>query len=460
MDESKKKEFERTIETYADSFLKADNPRLIYEIAYSQVSMSHGRPKPAPKEVVLDDDTAAEVLFKLVAMADDPEKLDINNAMKEVYRTLGDPSMPYQQELDAAIHEKLPVIESKLKAAIEQQEIQHRMRTGADVSPEELYRHIASEPEIVSDALYGSKGKELLEFAMRQAESTVSKDNVTDFITAFNKNFEAIQTAFLDKAKAESAAQDVHHNPHVSKVESDDIARHAEAVAFSVSLLETSGFTADKAIVEKMQERPERFIEYTSNSETFADVRSKVTKTAKDKCREVISSINDRAFHDTSINLPAAVHFAEADVMSNSQEYKELPHFGRNIRCKSAACIKYFDEDTFRNLIKTSLGSDILTGAIEQEIFHGQGQLFTAIETARNTAIMNELTAVINERYDIDSVEKLSQTAFDKVFDAYLDIVAKSGYSDDILKTAAKEAVEAEHKIIESDIGTDKDITD
>lgn len=35
MDESKKKEFERTIETYADSFLKADNPRLIYEIAYS-----------------------------------------------------------------------------------------------------------------------------------------------------------------------------------------------------------------------------------------------------------------------------------------------------------------------------------------------------------------------------------------------------------------------------------------
>ena len=66
MDESKKKEFERTVETYADSFLKADNPRLIYEIAYSQVSMSHGRPKPAPKEVVLDDDTAAEVLFKLV----------------------------------------------------------------------------------------------------------------------------------------------------------------------------------------------------------------------------------------------------------------------------------------------------------------------------------------------------------------------------------------------------------
>lgn len=99
MDEGEKKEFERTIETYADSFLKADNPRLIYEIAYSQVSMPHGRPKPAPKEVVLDDDTAAEVLFKLVAMADDPEKLDINNAMKEVYRTLGDPSLPYQQEI-------------------------------------------------------------------------------------------------------------------------------------------------------------------------------------------------------------------------------------------------------------------------------------------------------------------------------------------------------------------------
>lgn len=447
MDESKKKEFERTIETYADSFLKADNPWLIYEIAYSQVSMSHGRPKPAPQEVVLDDDTAAEVLFKLVAMADDPEKLDINNAMKEVYRTLGDPSLPYQQELDAAIHEKLPVIESKLKAAIEQQEIQHRMRTEADVSPEELYRHIASEPEIVSDALYGSKGKELLEFAMGQAADSILADNVMEVIISFNKHFENVQNNFLAKVETDSAEKDF-----------EEIARQAEPVALTIALLEVSGSTADKAVAQRMQERPERFVEYISNSETFADVRSKVTKTAEDKCREVISSINDRAFHDTSINLPAAVHFAEADVMSNSQEYKELPHFGRNIRCKSAACIKYFDENTFRNLIKTSLGSDILTGAIEQEIFHGQGQLFTAIETARNTAITNELTAIINERYDIDSVEKLSQTAFDKVFDAYLDIVAKNGYSDNILKTAAAEAVEAEHETIENDIG--KDMTD
>ena len=459
MDESKKKEFERTIETYADSFLKADNPRLIYEIAYSQVSMSHGRPKPAPKEVVLDDDTAAEVLFKLVAMADDLEKLDINNAMKEVYRTLGDPSLPYQQELDAAIHEKLPVIESKLKTAIEQQEIQHRMKTGADVLPEELYRHIASEPEIVSDALYGSKGKELLEYAMRQAECSVSKDNITDFMTAFNKNFEVIQTSFLDRAKAESAEHDAHHNPHISKEERENIAKHAEAVAFSLSLLETSGLPVAKAVAEKVKERPERFVDYTGDiSEKMKSDVAKIIE--RIYLQDVKDSITDKAYdnvkNDPNACLKAA-HFVQADIFASSQDYTGIRDTLNNNeylteKKQSAACIKYFDREFFDLLSKTAFGRDSLSEILQYELESGHTLPCKWAIDARKMAVANELRDAIEEKYGT-----LSPKTFNETFDICIDIIEKSGGSVDIAKVI-EEAIEENHKMIENDIS--KDMTD
>lgn len=464
MDEGKKKEFERTIETYADSFLKADNPRLIYEIAYSQVSMSHGRPKPAPKEVVLDDDTAAEVLFKLVAMADDPAKLDINNAMKEVYRTLGDPSLPYQQELDAAIHEKLPVIESKLKAAIEQQEIQHRMRTGADVSPKELYRHIASEPEIVSDALYGSKGKELLEFTVNEARISVchngnSKDHVKEFMTAFNKNFETIQAAFLDRAKTESAEHDAHHNPHISKEERENIAKHAEAVAFSLSLLETSGLPVAKAVAEKVKERPERFVDYTGDiSEKMKSDVAKIIE--RIYLQDVKDSITDKAYdnvkNDPNACLKAA-HFVQADIFASSQDYTGIRDTLNNNeylteKKQSAACIKYFDREFFDLLSKTAFGRDSLSEILQYELESGHTLPCGCVVDARKIAVANELHDAIEEKYGT-----LSPKTFNETFDICIDIIEKSGGSVDIAKVI-EEAIEENHKMIENDIG--KDITD
>ena len=426
--------------------------------------MSHGRPKPAPKEVVLDDDTAAEVLFKLVAMADDPEKLDINNAMKEVYRTLGDPSLPYQQELDAAIHEKLPVIESKLKVAIEQQEIQHRMRTGADVSPKELYRHIKSEPEIVSDALYGSKGKELLEFTVNEARISVchngnSKDHVKEFMAAFNKNFEAIQTTFLDRAKAESAKHDAHHNPHISKEERENIAKHAEAVAFSLSLLETSGLPVAKAVAEKVKERPERFVDYTGEiSEKMKDDVAEVIQ--RIYLQDVKDSITGKAFdnvkNDPNACLKAA-HFVQTDIFASSQDYTGIRDTLNNNeylteKKQSAACAKYFDREFFDLLSKTAFGRDSLSEIFQYELESGHTLPCGCVVDARKIAVANELRDAIEEKYGT-----LSPKTFNETFDICIDIIEKSGGSVDITKVI-EEAIEENHKMIENDIS--KDMTD
>ena len=462
MDWNKQAEFERTIETYADSFLKADNPRLIYEMAYTEVSMRHGRPKLAPKEVKLNEETAARTLYRLIADADDPEKLDINNAMKEVYRTLGDSSLPYQQELQAAIHEKLPVIESKLEAAVEQQEIQRRMRSESKVTPEELYEHIGAEPEIVSDALFGKKGKGLVVYAFSQAAEKINNDNITDFMLVHNKHFEIAYNDLLEECKADRAAKGkfVSDN-NVPKADHDRLSHNAEKVAMVTAALELSGSPADKAIAQRMLETPRTFIYVESRTIKLDRIKAeyKIKDLLKDKAIEIIGGIKDRITNDPNVDILAANAFMRTDRWEYSQVLGKY-----SLHTTDAKYVKYFEKDFYDQIIQTPKGRSAFVDALDDlfgSLYDRDTQkedAYIILDELTQKKIEAELTDVIDERYGIDSSENLSNEAFEKVYKACYNIIYEHLYKGDMLKTAAEEAVEEEHKAIENDIG--KDMTD
>lgn len=459
MDESKKKEFEQTLETYADSFLKADNPRLVYEVAYTEVSMLHGRPKLAPKEVTLNEETAAKALYRLIADADDPEKLGINNAMKEVFRTIGEPSLPYQQELQAAIHEKLPVIESKLKDAVEQQEIQRRMRSGSKVTPEELYKHIGTEPEIVSDALFGKKGKELVVYAFSQAAEKINSSNITDFMSIHNKHFEIAYNDLFEEFKADRAAKGKFiFDNSVPKADRDRLSHNAEKVAVVTAALELSGSPADKTIAQRMLETPRAFVyrEGRTDKLTRLHAERKIKDLLKKKTIEVENAIKAKITDDPNIDVFAVGHAVHNDIYANSSDYKT--HLDKyEGYTPEAAYIKHFEKDFFdqitaapfcRYAFSVTLHDDIgYFDNIESMIFHLETEGF-----------ISELTDVIDEKYNIDSSDKLSDKAFERLLGACFRLSNEHNCTNETVRAIVEEAVEEKRETIENELG--KDMTD
>jgi len=470
MDESKKKEFEQTLETYADSFLKADNPRLVYEVAYTEVSMLHGRPKLAPKKVTLNEETAAKALYRLIADADDPEKLGINNAMKEVYRTIGDPALPYQQELEAAIHEKLPVIESKLKDAVEQQEIQHRMRTGSKVTPEELYKHIGTEPEIVSDALFGKKGKELVVYAFSQAAEKINSDNITDFMSIHNKHFEIAYNDLFEEFKADRAAKGKFiSDNNVPKADRDRLSHNAEKVAVVTAALELSGSPADKTIAQRMLETPRAFVYVEGplmlpdalllhrpiESERFK-AEDKIENLLKKKTIEVENAIKAKITDDPNIDVFAVGHAAHNDIYANSSDYKTHAnkYEGYNVE---AAYIKHFEKDFFDQITATPFCRHAFSVALHDDIGYFD-KIESMIFRLRTEGFISELTDVIDEKYNIDSSDKLSDKALERLVGACFRLSKEHNCTNETVRAIVEEAVEEKRETIENELG--KDMTD
>lgn len=459
MDRNKQAEFERTLETYADSFLKTDNPRLIYEMAYTEVSMRHGRPKLAPKEVKLNEETAARTLYRLIADADDPERLDINNAMKEVYRTLGDSSFPYQQELQAAIHEKLPVIESKLEAAVEQQEIQRRMRSESKVTPEELYEHIGVEPEIVSDALFGKKGKELVVYAFSQAAEKISNDNITDFISIHNKHFEIAFNDLFEEFRANRAEKGRFiFADNMLKADHDRLSSNAEKVAVVTAALEFAGSPADKAIAQRMLETPRAFVYREGRADKFTrlDTEWKIKNLLKKKTVEVENAIKTKITDDPDIDVLAVDHAVRNDIHANSKEYR----FQYEYYHQEAAYIKHFEKNFFEQITATPFCKHAFSAALSYDDMDKKRSpiIEYTIYNLKEKRLISELANVIDEKYNIDSSNELSDEAFEKVLDTCYRLVREHNCTNETVRAVAEEAVEAEHETIENDIG--KDMTD
>ena len=237
MDLAKQAEFEKTIETMAETLSRADSPSVVYAAAVNRAMQDEGRFRTVvPQGVSLDEHRAARVLSELVRLNDDTS-IGSTNAMKEIYRMIDDKNLPYQEELHAAIAAKTPLIEEKLKDAMEQEQFKKDM-SAEPVTGKDIYEHAEREPEILSDAMHGKDGGKFLDYALETARETFKaqtetpegrKAVVPDFADKLNKNASLIENRLLAEARKRSAANDPNHNPHLSAKDRKTIREHADA---------------------------------------------------------------------------------------------------------------------------------------------------------------------------------------------------------------------------------------
>ncbi len=418
MDLAKQAEFEKTIETMADSLMRADSPTQVYEAAVNRTMQDDRRFKSVvPQEVSLDEHKAARVLSELVRLNDDTS-IGSTNAMKEIYRMIDDKSLPYQEELHAAVAAKTPLIEEKLKDAMEQEQFKKDM-SAEPVTGKDIYEHAEREPEILSDAMHGKDGGKFLDYALETARETFKaqtetpegrKAVVPDFADKLNKNANLIENRLLAEARKRSAANDPNHNPHLSAKDRKAIREHAENLALVVTALEHTSRSVDASLAEQMKANPMNFTIRVEES-------SQLTKLENAVSMQAVSFYNDRVVGtknkmETYPLMPKVVEDASTDQFASSQKYASLPAADR-----SAAAIM------------EQLNSGITEQATQTKVFREAYTAVLAIEktniperaeaAAHRTAVMGMIDTAIDSRLGSGAAAALDDKTRGQLFDQF-----------------------------------------
>lgn len=461
MDLNKQAEFERSIEQIVDSLPKAENPVLLYKMALMETLQKQSPQlfhKLSSEDVSLSDEVAAKVLHDLVRDSSDVERIGITNAMSEVYRTIGNPELPYQEELRAAIHAKLPVIEEKLKEAVEQQAIKRQM-SQADPEGKAVYEHVQADPDVLSDALYGKSGDKFLSYALEQAISDHNaktetpqqrKAEMPEFADALNKNAAEIEAKLLAEAKTKSAEKDSHHNPHISADERKAIREQAETAALAVTLLERTG--RDDKLATTIKAEPKRFLDRLEATPEINKAKSMVTTSAIAYYNDTVQASKNKM--PNCGTMPSMIQEAEKDVFAHSQLYAPLPKAEHEAASVMEQLNKGITEqatqtEVFRNAYSTVIGTQSESISI------------AAACAAEKVNALQFLEPAVDAEFGQGTFKQLSDTQIESLYLTY------SGLADSnpmaYPEALAKQSVATEKDEITTDLDknkNNKDITE